>query len=156
MDVKTFISKNKIKLSPKALNLCQEAIERMKSGHDGLHNEKHVFRLLDNLDQFLKEETTIDKSKINFEVLLISLCWHDVWEATLLPNNIFLILFDMVFEGIGSMLKFAKRAKEVGLSKEITKEVKYAIRKHVRIKILPIKTLEAKILKDMDILDLWS
>jgi len=121
-----------------------------------LHSETHIFRLLDNLDQFLEEEKFIDKKEINFDVLLSAICWHDVWRAKREPYNFLKWLLEMLWEGIGSMLIFRKRAKEVGLSPELIREVGYAIRKHSDFQIFPKRTLESRILVDLDILDGWS
>jgi len=156
MNLETFLSKNQISLPQKTHALCKEAIQTMKKSRDLLHKDNHIFRLLDSLDKLLEKDQKLDKSQIDIEVLLLSICWHDAWRAKRVPRNYFLMFFDDLFEGIGSMFMFAKSAKEANLSKNLANQVKYAIRKHSRFQILPIKTTEAKILSDVDYLDLFS
>lgn len=156
MNLEEFLAKNQLRLSAIVLSLCKEAIAKMERSKDVLHNEKHIFCLLTNLDLLLENETTIKKSEINFDVLLLAIYWHDVWRSNRLPRNFFSMIFDEIFEGLGSMLLFSKRAKEVKLPGKPTSKVKYAIRKHSRFQVFPLRSREAKILHDIDDLDLWS
>lgn len=54
------------------------------------------------------------------------------------------------------MKMFAKRATEKKLEPRLIHLVKYAIRKHSRFQIFPTKTLEARLLEDLDNLEEWS
>jgi hypothetical protein len=54
------------------------------------------------------------------------------------------------------MRLFTKLAKQFGLEKDIIGPVRYVVRKHSRFQFRRPKTLEARILKDMDNLDFWS
>ncbi|RJQ37332.1 hypothetical protein C4559_03760 [Candidatus Microgenomates bacterium] len=128
----------------------------MEKSKDPLHNQFHVFRILDDLNAFLKENKEIDINKINYEVLLLSICWHDTWKSKRFPGSIGLLFYQLIKDGTGSMALFKRYAKKTTLDKEILKETKYAIKKHGEFQILPRKTLESKILKDLDLLEKWS
>lgn len=156
MELEAFLSRNKISLPDLVLSLCHEGIEITRNGIDPLHDENHTFRILTDLDQFLREETKIERSEVNFEVLLLSICWHDVWRAKIFPKNVISLLFALLWDGLGGARMFAKRAKQVGLEQEMLSPISYAIRKHTSFQIFPPKTLEAKILKDLDNLEGWS
>lgn len=156
MSLDEFIIKNKINLSDEAIRICEAGIEIMRKSINPLYNEKHVFSIISNLDTFLQQEK-IDKAKINFDVLLLSICWHDVWRTRrFLSLSMLSFLFDHTEEGTGSMGMFSSVANTFGLDKETIREAKYAIRKHSGFQILPIKSLEGKILKDLDGLEEWS
>jgi len=156
MTLEEFIIKNKIDISPRTFEMAEEAVRIMERSIDPLHNEKHIFRMLDDLDCLLKEEKAIDQKKINFEVLLLAIFWHDIWRSYRFPLNVISLLFGNVRDGKGSMTMFSKIAEVVGLDKQTTKEVKYAIRKHSSLQFLPLKTVEGKLLKDLDGLEEWS
>lgn len=155
MTLSDFLNKNKIKLSLTSLSLCNQALNIMNDSKDPLHDLNHVKRILDYLHQFLKNEARVKKD-LNFEVLILSICWHDTWKSERFSNNIIAFLFHNFWEGIGSMRLFGKVAKKAKLDKNISKKVKYAIRKHHSFQIRKRKTLEAKILMDLDVLDVWS
>lgn len=89
-------------------------------------------------------------------MLLLSICWHDVWKSRRFPTNPALLLLDQILEGLGSARMFTWQAKEVLLETGLVCPVSHSIRKHSRFQILPIKTPEAKILKDLDNLEEWS
>ena len=156
MELYEFLTKNGINLPDPILSLCEEGIGVMRNSVDPVHDENHIFRILYDLDRFFKEEAQIDKSGIDLEVLLLSICWHDVWKSRRFPTNPALLLLDQILEGRGSARMFTRRAKEVLLETNLVYPVSYSIRKHSRFQILPIKTPEAKILKDLDNLEEWS
>jgi len=156
MELQEFLTKSEICFPDSILALCEEGIEIMRSTVDPIHNEEHIFRILHDLDRFLKEEDQIDQSKINFEILLLSICWHDVWKSGRFPTNPISLLLDQILEGSGSARIFAKRARTTSLGTRLVRSVVYSIRKHSRFQILSIKTPEAKILKDLDNLEEWS
>lgn len=156
MDLEKLLSQHQIKLSRQIFSLCHEGIEIMRKSIDPAHDETHIERNFSNLDSFLMGEKKIDKSKIDFETLLLSICWHDVWKSTRTPTNIISLFFYQFKDGLESMKMFAKRAKEVGLPERLIRNVSYSIRKHGDFQFLPLTTQEAQILKDIDTLDSWS
>jgi len=156
MELKEFLVKNRINLEDSVFSLCSEGIEIMRKSVDLNHDENHLFRIFADLNRFLQEESQIDKSKINFEVLLLSICWHDVWKSKRFPTDIISLIFDQIWDGLGSMNMFTKRASKLKLEQKLIRSVKYSIRKHARFQILPTKTIEAKILRDLDGLEEWS
>jgi len=151
-----FIVKNKINLSDETVRMCEAAIEISRKSVSPLYDERHTFGILDNLDKLLAESGEIEKRKINFDVLLLAVCWHDVWKTKRFPINIFSLLLNQAREGIGSMDMFSNVAEAFGLDPAIAKKTKYAIRKHSSLQIFPLKSTETKILKDMDGLEEWS
>jgi hypothetical protein len=117
------------------------------------HGIDHVNNLLRDVNRFFKSMgNTFDIDK---EVLLLALYWHDVWKSQNKPtmSN---FLFHQLYEGLGSMFMFKRYAGVVDLSPGITRRVSYAIRKHSAVQIRPASTLEARLLWDVDTLDLWN
>ena len=156
MELGEFIIRNKINVSDQAIRLCETAIDIIRRSRLPLYDERHVFAVFDNLDRFLNEGNQVKKNEIDFDVLLLAICWHDIWKSKKFPLHLSQWLPFYFFEGIGSMRIFKRAARAVGFEEKTTKAVTYAIRKHPGFQILPLKTLEAKILKDMDGLEEWS
>lgn len=156
MKLDEFIVKNKINIAGQVILMCEAGIEIMRKSKTPNYDERHIFSIFLNLDRFLDEEKGADKSKINFEVLLLAICWHDVWKTKRFPLNLISLLFYQMREGIGSMDMFSQVAEVFGLDKRLIRAVRYAIRKHSSLQFFPIKTLEGRILKDMDSLEEWS
>jgi hypothetical protein len=152
-----FVEKNNIKLSDIELDLCRKATEMMAGSIDVHHNESHIYRMLDYLEEFLATEEYRKSSKdFDLKVIFISILWHDIWRAKRSPENVVNVLRDALVEGIFAALYFQKEAKIAGLDEEIIKKVKYIIRKHSKYQLLPIKTKEAKIMIDIDVIDSFS
>ena len=156
MNLNEFLSKNKIVLEEPVLEFCQEGIGMMKKSIDPFHDEGHVFRILDNLDVFLGENDEVNKGEIDFEELLISICWHDAWKSRQFPRHWWSAVYQIFWEGIGSMRLFTREAKKSNIEKTLIESIRYNIRKHSRFQFWPTKDLEAKIMKDADNLDFWS
>jgi len=128
----------------------------MKKSKDFNHNQDHIFRIIEDFDLMLRENLEI-KNKFNLEVVLLAICWHDVWKSQYSFNlNPVVFLLMWFYEGWGSFFLFTKAAKKAGLSKEIIKPVQYSIRKHSTIQVFANKTIESRILKDLDNLEEWS
>src|SRR3989344_7636142 len=149
MKLESFIYNNHIKLPTKSLNLCKTALNLMKQGIDPIHNERHIESLISNLNFLLKKSENL-KQKIDFQVLLLSICWHDVWISKRIPKNLIHLTFHQIVEGLGSALIFKKYALKAKLNKKLLRSVYYAIRKHSSFQVIPPFTLEAKILIDLD------
>lgn len=153
-----FIKKYRIKISSSSLKLCQRGLEKMKESIDPAHNEEHVENILDNLDKFL-ESGQIKITKINFEILLVAICWHDVWKSTRMPENIRSVFVNQIWDGWGSARVFKKEVKLENEEKKKLRKVFWIIGNHPRDMTIhvPFRTyLETKILKDMDRLERWS
>ena len=164
MKLKEFLSTNNIKLNQNVLKLCLQGIKYMKNTKDLHHSERHIERILDNLDYILKKES-IDN--LNFSILLTSICWHDVWKSTRKQTtNFFLSWLEQCYEGYGSSRIFDKQVKKFKVSGKFIKRVDYVIKRHVRLeyffplfirkKIFEPKTLEAILFRDLDALDTWN
>ena len=151
-----FIVKNKINLSDETVRMCEAGIEISRKSVSPLYDERHTFGILGNLDKLLKESGEIEKTKINLNVLLLAVCWHDVWKTKRFPLNILSLILNQAREGVGSMGMFSNVAEAFGLDPATAKKTKYAIRKHSSLQIFPLKSVESKILKDMDGLEEWS
>lgn len=163
MTLLDFLNKRNLTLSDKSLKLCQKGIDLMSEAINLTHNRSHVEGLLDNLDQFIEKELIQKNLNINFDVLLLAICWHDVWKASVSSHKILSNIFwEPYYDGIGSVKIFNSYAKKEELGSSIAKEVAYCIRNHSFLKdilyikpsILPDK-LEAKILRDIDGIDVW-
>jgi hypothetical protein len=154
MDLNTFLKKNSIKLQPKIRKLCDDGIVLMSQSVDGFHDDKHVFGMLKILDEYLKKYDNIQE--LNFDVLVTSVCWHDVWKAKRKPTNFIQIIYHFLYEGEGSRKIFFKAAKEKQISGDTCDQIAYAIRMHNyygRALFSKRKTEESKILSDVDTID---
>ncbi len=150
-----FCEKYKINLDLKEKCLCQKAINEMKSAVDKIHDETHIHRILDCLDEFLQTKEFLKyEDNIDLKVLYISILWHDVWKAKRDPANGLIYLFEMFWDGMGSYLNFIKEAKKAKLDRNLTKKIQYIIRKHSAVQFLPFKNLESKIITALDVLDM--
>ncbi|MCA9385313.1 hypothetical protein KC717_01555 [Candidatus Dojkabacteria bacterium] len=103
-------------------------------------------------------------SKVDFEVLTLSIIWHDVWKATrTFSPSVIRFWFDQMYEGIGSTKILKKYARDLGYKQEKVKQIALAIRFHPGFEYaLParmwflwnrLKIDEAKILRDLDVLE---
>lgn len=153
-----FIKKHRIDLAANELELCRQAMDKMATSADAHHDETHVFRMLDYLDDFIGtpefEQRCLEK--INLKVLFIAILWHDVWRTEKEPASIWALVWSSFWEGIAAGEKFHRAARQAGLEGVLARKARYAIRKHAIVQILPLRTLEAKILADMDNLDCMS
>ena len=146
------IAENKLEMRGKSFVMCLQGIAKMENKVDPLHNKNHPIRMIkDALILVKTEDLTVDWS-----VLLMAICWHDVWTAKNVPKNIFGFVWEYLWDGMGSMGMFGGEAKKVGLEKTETEKVKTAIRKHPSIHWGKHETNEEKILWDVDNLETWS
>jgi len=160
MKLDQFLEKRKLTLSSSTEDACKEGIERMRISKDPHHSDRHVYGLLDELDMFLDNE----ESKIDFSVLIPAICWHDVWKSTRKQStNIPFFVFEQLYDGHGSVKLFKKYAKESSLTKDHAENITYCIAKHSQIShwvnmqnVFLLRTVEAKIMRDIDELDRWS
>lgn len=153
---KDLVGKNNLHITKDALALCDQGIELMEKSIDGLHDHNHVLRIVQNLNDFLANTQELKKEDINFNVLLPAICWHDSWKSMRFPKNLFHLAYHMYMDGIGSSKLFKKATKNKQIPKKMKKEIAYAIKKHAMLQFRKPKTIEAKLLKDMDKLDEWA
>jgi hypothetical protein len=139
--------------SQKIRFLLDKAAEFMTSTRDASHGMEHINHLLQETNRFFK--STEYKFDIDRDILLLALYWHDVWKSQIKPNwrN---YLFLQLYDGLGSMFMFKRHASKVSLPPGMIRSVSYAIRKHSTFQGLPRRTLEAKLLWDVDTLDIWN
>lgn len=155
MKLREFLVKNALIFPKPILSLAEEGLILMVKGNP-LHDQGHIFRLLDNLDQLLEKERILVEDKIDWPALILAICWHDVWRAEKRPYHLLTWFVQGLWEGVGSMRLFQKQARRLGLPQRIVSTTSYAIRKHSGLQFLPRQTTEAKILADIDALDEWS
>ncbi|EKE13274.1 MAG: hypothetical protein ACD_13C00047G0001 [uncultured bacterium] len=155
MTLTAFLFKNRLRISPASLSACEYALRNMHRSLDPLHNHLHIYSMLESLHSFINADPNI-KSQIDFDVLLVAICWHDVWKSGKNPRHKRAIIFHNLAEGLAAMRLFSRYAKIHPLPKVQVKKINYAIRKHSAVQILPKRTLEARILKDLDALEMWS
>ena len=162
-----FLNKNKIKISKYAMSMCEEGVFRMTNNPDPHHSKAHVLGLLKELEKLIKNEGSLNKKNINFDVLLTSICWHDVWIGSCeQTDRLSVFIYKHLWEGAKSKDLFLQYAKNIKLPKKFVDDVAYCVLKHSRwSQYLPktiqkilfqLKIVEAKILCDIDTLDMWS
>ncbi len=150
----SYLGRHKIKLSPKAKRFCKLGLQRMAKSIDPLHNHLHVICILQNLGKLLAHEKESVKSETDFNVLLMSIIWHDIWKSYRFPTGLLKMLWQQAYEGRGSAKIVAAEMKKAGFPKETIKKVTYAIQQHATVH-KKHKTAESKILSDLDELDRW-
>ncbi len=155
MELTEFLSSNKIEISEPILKFCELGEKRMAKSLDPLHEVSHIKRILSDLNLFLKHNKEV-REQINFEILLPAIYWHDTWKAERNPRNPFKIMYYQIVEGRGSAKNTAKGAKKLGIDKKILREITYCIKKHSFFQVIKRKTLESKVLYDMDTLEVLS
>ena len=90
-------------------------------------------------------------------MLLLSICWHDVWKSyKTQTQNLLKMLYEQYSDGLGSAKIFNKYASRTNLHKSILNQVQYCIRKHSSLQFRKRKTVESKILTDLDKLETWN
>ncbi len=158
MTLEKFLSKNKIQLAESIKNLCLQGIETTAESVDPFHDIFHLYRIFDNLNRFLNETQEIAKEEVDFDTLLLAICWHDSWTVKKSLKNIFNGFLKIFWDGWGSMLVFNQATKKTRLDRNLLRKTKYLISNHhsCRFPLFQIKFMETKILVDMDRLDEWS
>jgi hypothetical protein len=149
MELKEFLDKNNIRPRMETISVCEKGLAIMKKAIDPSHDEEHIFDILDALNSLINSEPFL-KDSLDFNIILISIFWHDSWRSRILAKKIIYMIFVQAFEGMGSFFLFKKFAKKDGLPKELISKIAYAIRKHSQFQILPLKTLESVVLADID------
>ena len=155
MTLAEFLALHNLSLDPKIVQFCEKGITIFKESKDPFHDETHVYRLLDTLTGLLKSNELHIK-KIDMTVLLLSICWHDTWRAQQEVDRGRELLIVYLWDGRGSGRLFKREAAKAEIPMKIIHQTQYVIRKHNDFQFFTRKTLEAKILLDLDRLDIWS
>ncbi len=155
MDFEEFYKKYVRKKSEDFENLYKfslEGYEIMEKSRDFIHDKVHIDNLFMLLDEFLENQNEV-KNRLDLKILVLAICWHDTWKATIDPKSIFAMVYAQATEGVRSYLVFHKKAKKYNLNTKLIKDTGYVIRKHSSFQIFPTKSIEAKVLQDIDKLE---
>lgn len=158
MKLDAFLQKNKVKVTKGEYDFCVKGLEIMKNSHDPLHDNKHVERMFSSLDEFINLGKEVKKEDINFSVILIAICWHDTWKASRFSKNPIKILVEQAIEGVKAARLTRKAAKDMKtkVKKEVLKGACYCIAKHSNPQLRRGVTLESRLLRDADLLEVYS
>lgn len=133
-------------------HFSKEGFSRMKRSIDSLHDYNHIENLFGLLDEFLKKHKKI-KNRLDLKAVFLAVCWHDGWKAKHDPKTVGSIIYNQAMEGIFASQLFKKESKKYAVDKSTIEKASYAIRKHSSLQFLKRKTLESKVLKDIDKID---
>src|SRR5688572_20647553 len=112
MTLDSFLYKHNILLEQEELELCQRGIGLMQQSIDQCHTEEHIHALFEGLDSFLEQSYDL-KDKVRYNVMLLAICWHDVWKANRnLSNNFLMMLYENTYDGFKSARIYKKVSKE--------------------------------------------
>lgn len=153
MKLEDLVAKNQIKIDPDMYSFCETGLQIMRASKDPLHSINHIDRLISDLDEFLNET---DIEDLNFNILLPAICWHDSWKAKRNTKNPLKLIMDNVTEGKEAEKLTKKVMKKLKIEKELQKSIGYCIRKHSWVQFRKLKSIEARILCDLDKLDMWA
>ncbi|MEK7583278.1 MAG: hypothetical protein AAB483_02660 [Patescibacteria group bacterium] len=149
-----FLTKHPISLTDNERRLCGEAIEIMKRATDVHHDHTHVFRLLGYLDEFIATPDFQNiKNIVDLKIIFLAIICHDLWRSKKDAHTAFQMMQYMFLEHFGGPSDFRKLAKKYAIDPVLSKKVSYCIMKHTHLVIVPLKTLEAKIVKAIDEID---
>jgi len=112
--LRDLVVENKIEVTGKSLLICLKGVVKMENKIDPLHNQNHVIRMIRDALLLVK----VEKLTVDWPILLMAICWHDVWTAKNVPRNIFDFGWEYVWDGMGSARMFDKEAKENNLDRE--------------------------------------
>jgi hypothetical protein len=155
MKLQEFLRKNKITLDQKMVKICETGLSKMRHAKDRSHGISHIFHILNNLDYLINSNPTF-RAKINFDILLPAICWHDVWISNQNPKNIVKIIYFQMVEGLKSAHLFDEEATKLKLDEYLKRMIKYVIRKHSSFQLLPAFVIEAQVLFDLDKIEMWN
>lgn len=128
----------------------------MAATKDPLHDDTHIRRILSDLATFLKDEPD-EAPRVDPNILLPAICWHDTWKATRFPTTIATMFFDQYWDGYGSLIAFTRYARRHGIPSRYRRAIGYAIREHGQLRLFGrIRTREAILLRDLDSLEQWN
>ena len=96
--------------------------------------------------------------EIDFETLLISISWHDVWIAQNFRPNLVDTLRSSYTEGPNAAKLVGVEMEKAGFEQNLISNVKYCVENHPGPEASKTKrvTTESRILHDLDQMDSWS
>jgi len=154
MHLEEFLTKHPIALTDVERRLCNEAIEIMKRAVDVHHDHTHIFRLLGYLDDFMSSfDYKAIELRVNLKVIFIAIVCHDLWRSQKDAHTDVQMMWYMFLEHFGGPADFLKLAKKYSIDPGLSKKIAYCIMKHTHLVLIPINTLEAKIVKAIDEID---
>jgi hypothetical protein len=164
MELSEFLQKHNLQLNQQTKKLFDAGLKIMSKSRDLVHEREHVLDILSLLDQLIQNEKSIDLSRINLDVLLPAIVWHDVWMAVKpMSSSIPKYIFERLYEGAGSARMFMQQASLIDVDRETCDQIARCVRRHsylftnkISLRLIKPKRLEIKILQDLDRLDLWT
>ena len=152
-----FLERHHLDLTAKEADVCRQAMDIMAQSVDSHHDSSHVERMLGYFSEFIQtDEFQRIAHRVNVKVVFIAILWHDCWRADKYATHSVSLFCLTFYEGLGASRFFAQIARKTGLDTTLTTEIRYVIKKHSRFQLLPIKTIEAKILRMVDTLDMFN
>ena len=152
-----FLEQHQIELTGEESVLCRQATDIMSHSIDPHHDSYHVYRMLAYLDDFIRtDEFRRIAHTVDIKAVFIAILWHDCWRADKDATHSASLFWLTLYEGIGASRTFSKAARRVGLERSLRTMIAYVIKKHSRFQLFPIKTVEAKILRMVDTLDMFN
>ena len=163
MKLEEFIGKHGLIISEEINRACADGLALMRASQEPAHSERHIEDIISLLDEFLGQAKEIDAGRINYEILLPAICWHDIWKSSRpLATNFIKFRFEQYWDGIGSARLFKKYCRKNNLPRALAKNIRFAILHHNDLFFSLKKTgecqdhIEARLLDDLDSLDFWS
>ncbi len=154
MNLRDFRTKYQIRLDLQTLRICYDGIALMSKSLDPHHDKTHIQKILGDLDYLLTMVPNL-AGRIKFDILLPAICWHDAWISQQKSRGIIHLIYQQIVEGRQSSNIFYYHAAS-SLPYPQVQKICYCIRKHSSLQLLPPLSIEAKILIDLDKLELWN
>jgi hypothetical protein len=93
---------------------------------------------------------------VDLKTVFLAILWHDCWRAAKDAKRPLSLALLTLYEGIGASRYFAKAARAANIDPVLRRKISYCIKKHSRFQVLPIKIMEARILRIVDALDMFN
>lgn len=152
-----FLEEHHIELTAEEAVLCRWATDIMAQSVDPHHDSSHVERMLGYLSEFIRtDEFQLIAHRVSVKIVFLAILWHDCWRADKYVTHSVSLFWLTFYEGLGASRFFSKAARRAGLDMTLGTKISYVIKKHSRFQLLPIKTVEAKILRMVDSLDMFN
>jgi hypothetical protein len=152
MNLNKFYSKYSSSIDNEIYLASSEGYAIMRRSKDVSHDINHLNRMMSILDEVVEHDKNI-KESVDLRVMLMSICWHDVWKSKF--NQRWGFFID-IFEGLISSLLFIRGVKKYRLPDGVVRNSAYAIRKHSNVQFLKINTMEGRLLRDIDCIEMFS
>ncbi len=155
MNFTKYIEDHGYEISPEVLELCVIGLRRMDASCDPLHLRSHIDDMFQELPSLLATVPRIGL-RVDYEVLLLAIIWHDVWKAKVPSTSFLSLIVNNIVEGHFSAYIFLQEARRFGLKVTTIFQVMHAITYHSVFFPLGKRTYELMILYDLDTLELWN